>query len=605
MNAATLPISRLIHVDVNLAPAGAEMQNISTMLILGSTPGVIDVVERYRVYNSSTEVLGDFDGTTPEYLASVVWFEQAPKPAQLLIGRWAKTATAARLIGSTLPVSGQTMAQWQAITTGAFFINVNGIPIAVNGLNFTTATNLNGVASSIQTALSAQSGGCTVVWNSAYGRFEVTSGTTGATSTLSLLKSPTAVGNYLFTNQPAANDFITLNGTAVTFVAGTPIGNQVQIGANIAATLTNLLTMLQASTDVQLVKFLYSVVGTTLYTLAAAPGVGGNSLTIAKSGANITVSGATLAGGNGTDISALLGATSAFSGAYVASGVAPETALAAAALFDNNYGQTWYGLSMLGITDDDCITVASFIESTLTKHVYGVTVQDTGSISSVSTSDLGYRLKQMNLKRTVWQYSTQNAYAAVSLLGRILTTDYTGNNTTITLMYKQEPGIVPESINTSQITALEAKNGNVFVAYNNDTAIIEKGVMANGDFVDIILGTDWLALAIQNDIFNAQYTSSTKIPQTDPGNHSITTVIQNRCSSAVDNGLLAPGVWTAQGFGALNTGDYMPSGFYIYAPPIGTQNPTDRAARKSVLFQIAVKLAGALHEINVLINVNR
>ncbi|MFX5801658.1 DUF3383 family protein, partial [Acinetobacter baumannii] len=74
------------------------------------------------------------------------------------------------------------------------------------------------------------------------------------------------------------------------------------------------------------------------------------------------------------------------------------------------------------------------------------------------------------------QYSSSSPYAAASLFGRLLTTDFNANNTTITLMYKQEPGIVPESLTSSQADALQAKNGNVFVEYSNDTAIIQYGV---------------------------------------------------------------------------------------------------------------------------------
>jgi hypothetical protein len=73
----------------------------------------------------------------------------------------------------------------------------------------------------------------------------------------------------------------------------------------------------------------------------------------------------------------------------------------------------------------------------------------------------------------------------------------------------------------------------------------------------------------------------------------------------VFDGLLAPGVWTTGGFGALQSGDFVPKGFYVYAPPISQQNPADRSARKSVTFQVAAKLAGAIHSVNVQINVNR
>ena len=47
-----------------------------------------------------------------------------------------------------------------------------------------------------------------------------------------------ATGTISFLANPAANDTITLGGTVVTFVASAPTGNQVLIGATLAATLT-------------------------------------------------------------------------------------------------------------------------------------------------------------------------------------------------------------------------------------------------------------------------------------------------------------------------------------------------------------------------------
>jgi hypothetical protein len=64
-------------------------------------------------------------------------------------------------------------------------------------------------------------------------------------------------------------------------------------------------------------------------------------------------------------------------------------------------------------------------------------------------------------------------------------------------------------------------------------------------------------------------------------------------------------VWNSAGFGTLNQGDFLAKGFYVYAPAVATQNQSDREARKSVPIQVAAKLAGAVHTIDVQITVNR
>ena len=604
---STLPISRLVNVDVNLEPQAAQIQDISTLLILGAST-VIDPVERYREYSTLTSVASDFGTLAPEYAAAVLWFEQRPQPDSLMIGRWVASAAPGQLKTATLSLTQRTISNWNAVTSGAFFVVIDGKPLAVTGLNFSSSSNLNGIASVLQTSLNLLSAGTTVVWNASFARFEFTSGTTGASSSFSLLKAPTAIGNFTFAAQPAANDKITLNGTDITFVSSAPSGNQVLIGASLAATLTNLVTFINASTDTQILKFKPYLVGTTLYVAATTPGAGGNALTISKTGTNITVSGATLAGATGTDIStSLLAGTAADSGAYTVTGQAAETPLDAVTVFDANFGQMWYATSFASssITNNDHLACAAYIEGTNTKHVYGITTTESGTISSVSTTDVAYLVSQAKYNRTAVQYSSSNSYAVVSYLARILTTNYEANNTVITLMYKQEPGIVPEYLNETQVNVLATKNCNVFVAYNNNTAIIQNGVMASGEYTDTIMGTDWLALSIQNAVYNLLYTSTTKIPQTDPGVNIITTTIEATCYQGVVNGLMAPGIWNAGGFGSLSQGDYLPKGFYVYAPSVNSQSVADRAARKSPPIQVAAKLAGAIHTVDVLVNVNR
>lgn len=607
MTLSTLPISRLVNVAVNLSPNPAQMQNINNLLILGSSD-VIDTTERLRNYLSAAAVGVDFGLSAPEYLAAVLWFQQNPQPATLSIGRWAQTATAAYLKGGVLSAANQAIAAWNLITTPGFQVTMKGVPYAISPASFAAATNLNGIATLIQTALAAAVAGTTCVWNSNFSRFEIDEGgTAGVLNTISFAKASSAVGTYVFAGQPANLDTITIAGTVVTFVTAAPVGSQVQINAvNLAGTLANLLTFLNASVDANLVKFTYMVDNgnTTLGLVAVTAGVGGNALTLAKSGANIAVSGATALGATAQDIATMLAMT-ATGGGYVAPGSAAETAVAAVNTFDNMFGQSFYAISICGAADADHLAVAAWVEAASNKHIYGVTTQESGVLNAQDTTNVAYQLQQLGYTRTMTQYSSSSPYACVSALARILTTNYNANNTVITLMWKQEPGIVPETLNATQVTALEGFNCNVFLSYNNNTAIFEPGKVASGSFLDITTGTDWLALSIQNAVYNLLYTSTTKIPQTDLGNHLLVVTIESVCSQGVLNGLLAPGVWTTGGFGALNQNDFMPKGFYVYAPPVSSQSAADRTARKSVPIQVAAKLAGAIHTVNVIVNVNR
>ncbi len=110
-----------------------------------------------------------------------------------------------------------------------------------------------------------------------------------------------ASGTVTLNTQPAPSDTITLNGTVITFVASSPGATDVVIGADVAATYTALLAMLQASADAQIAKCTYATTATNRVTATyKLLGVAGNSFTLAKSSTHITLSAATLLGATAT-----------------------------------------------------------------------------------------------------------------------------------------------------------------------------------------------------------------------------------------------------------------------------------------------------------------
>lgn len=295
----------------------------------------------------------------------------------------------------------------------------------------------------------------------------------------------------------------------------------------------------------------------------------------------------------------------AVDGPTVVAGFAAETPLVALTALADVSG-AWYSVNFAdaSLTPSQHVANAAFIEASGLSRMYGYTTQDAQELVPGETTSVGYQMKQLGYDRTYGQYSSTNPYAAVSLFGRASTVDFDGANTTITLKFKNEPGIVAENLSATQANALEANDLNVFVAYQNATSIIEQGTMASGAYFDEIHGLAWLQDRIQNDVYNA-LRSNPKIPQTNAGVNQIVGTINAACAQGAVNGLIAPGVWNATGFGNLNEGDTLTTGYYVYAPDIATQSQADREARKCVPIQVAVKLAGAIHSVTINVNVNR
>lgn len=497
--ATGLNVSDVVRVSVTIEALAAQTRNFGAGLIIGSS-SVIDTAERLRLYTGLDGIAQDFGTTSPEYLASALYFGQDPQPSVLYVGRWAQAATAGLIHGAVLSPSQQVLTNFTNVSNGALKLSIDGTARTITGVNLSTALNLNGVANLIQTALSATVPNTTVLWDSVQKRFTVTSGTTGAASSVSYATTPAS----------------------------------------------------------------------------------------------------------GTDLGPLLHLTATDASAPVP-GIAPESLLSAVAALANVSGD-WYAAMVATATppsDADHLSVAGYIEASDRSRLYGITVQNSNVLDPTTALDLPSVLETLGYKRTWTQYSGTNPHAADSFFGRAATVDFTGADTTITMMFKREPGVIAESITESQAATLKAKHCNVFVNYNNATAILQHGVMANGDYFDEIHGTDWLQNEIQTNVYNLLYTSTTKVPQTDAGMDQIKAEIKAACERGVNNGLIAPGLWTGPKIGTLRTGDALPSGYYIFAPPVATQSAADRAARRSVSFQVAIKLAGAVHSVVIAVQANR
>lgn len=595
-----LAINNIVNVVINISPIAAPTRNFGAAMAVGASD-VIDTTQRIRQYANMTGVAQEFSSTDVEYLAAIKHFAQVPTPSIMYIGRWARTATQGRLSGGVLTPAERALGNFTPVTTGAFYVEVDGVPIYVSGLNFSSQTNLNGVASIVDAALP----GATIVWDSVSSRFIIETVSDGVGSTLSYLAAPTAFGNVTMTGIPAPNDTVTINGTVVTFVAAGAVGNQVNIGGSAAATAAALQTFLAGSVDVNIALMSYSLLGAVVYVKSKLTGTAGNAYTLAKSGTNITVSGATLAGGSGVSVASLLKGLTGQASAPVA-GIDPETLVDAIAALINVSGD-WYSANIAeeGVSIAEILAAAQLVEAQQKKRVMGVTIVDTTVLDDTITNDLGSQLSDLELRRTYSQYSSSSAQAISSFFGRAATVNFQASQTVLTMKFKQEPGVGSELLTENQAQTLRDKHVNVFVAYDNETSIIQEGVVANGAFFDEVQGLDWLENDIQTAVYNLLYTSTTKVPQTDEGMNLICTTIEDRLIQSVVNGLVAPGKWNAAGFGQLRQGDMLDKGYYIYAPPIATQSQANREARKSVPIQVAVKLAGAVHFVDVIINVNR
>lgn len=175
-------------INVALIPEGqlAGFDNMNLITVFTSETGVIASAERFRTYRDAASVAADWGSASAvtEYANTV--FGTKPNAinfgGSLIVALHRATAenvaaTAATLVSAQM-VEATVISTLQTITDGSFTIDVDGTPVIVTGLDFTSTTDLDGVATMLDTAIA----GATVAHDNGF--LTVTSGTTGVLSLL-------------------------------------------------------------------------------------------------------------------------------------------------------------------------------------------------------------------------------------------------------------------------------------------------------------------------------------------------------------------------------------------------------------------------------------
>lgn len=193
---------------------------------------------------------------------------------------------------------------------------------------------------------------------------------------------------------------------------------------------------------------------------------------------------------------------------------------------------------------------------------------------------------------------------AAAYASRLMSVDFSGSNTTLTMNLKQLVGI-PADLGINETVFAQCQT--VGVDFYAQVATLSETVSTGGnDYSDNVYNLTWLLGALQVATFNGLAQTPTKIPQTEQGMNTVKGTIIGVLNQAVANGFLAPGAWTATTFGnptslISNIADF---GFYVYSAPVALQLQAQRQKRIAPLIQIAVKYAGAIQQISGIIYIN-
>jgi len=257
-------------------------------------------------------------------------------------------------------------------------------------------------------------------------------------------------------------------------------------------------------------------------------------------------------------------------------------------------------------TDDEILDASNYVQ-TKTKMLF-VTKHN---LEVINPNELFYIImKRTNSNTRTWAYFGEDDEAsrttAAAYASRGLSVNYAGSRTALNMQAKELYGIDPDP-NMTETLSNQAFNvgASYYADFDGIPAIYESG---ENEFFDNVYNYHWLVTALQVAGFNALRQSGTKIPQTEDGVAVIVDAFRNVLKQGVINGVIAPGTWTREvlfGDQELFRTNIETYGYYIYSEPLANQSQADREARKCPFIQIAVKLAGAINNIDVMVYVNK
>lgn len=259
---------------------------------------------------------------------------------------------------------------------------------------------------------------------------------------------------------------------------------------------------------------------------------------------------------------------------------------------------------------------AAFIEPMLDAEALDVAAWASANSVLVYNVFSGTSYLQVATDNPVWQiklagqsefrclYSKSgNRKLAATYMARAHTTNFAGDGSAMT-MHLKSLSVPAETYSQTEIDSAYRVGLDIYTTIKDVPVVLASPA---NEFVDNTYNLVAFVDAVQTDMFNLLARSDTKIPQTRSGVQTLVDQGEKTTRGFVRAGVFAPGTWTSpDSFGDIDVfrRAIEEDGFYWLAGSLEDQPQADRQARKSPVLQAAVKNAGAIHRVDVIINFN-
>jgi hypothetical protein len=579
-----MAISITNYVDITSGIGGASIVTTRSLVARLFTANPLLPPQTFVSFDSSAEVASYFGNQSEEYLRAVFYFSWISKnqtqPQSIQFARFVQSAVAPSII--PLQNNGSLLANWTSISSGSFILTMGGFTFTLSGMDFSGAGSLAAVATIIENAIQAETGGgsmwtaATVTYQSSfdginYGGFFLTGGANGAvTNPIQVVAGgggTNITGTGLLGWLPQSSDIngnflpgaIWSTGSAVESITQT-LNNSDNASNNFGsfAFLTNLNLSLQNIYDAAIwnqsknVIYMYSVPVTpanvTAYTSTISPGIG------AIEGVGLT---------NSPAITTVLLGT--------------LTSSSNIATFTSTSGLS-VGMPISGTDIPNGTVVQSILSSTQ------ITMSNpaTGSVTE-------------NITFTTLQFPEMFPMMIEAA------TDYTATNSVQNYEYQQVAGLTPSVNSDSTKSAYDSLNVNYYgvtqqagqqIAFYQNGNLQGESITTNLIGMNVYVNEIWLKDAATVALMNLLLAVN-RISANNQGRSQILATLQSVINQALNNGVISVGKklnTTQKTFIYDETGDPLAwyqvqnSGYYVDVIITSSGNPAVYTATYTLIY---------------------
>ena len=235
--------------------------------------------------------------------------------------------------------------------------------------------------------------------------------------------------------------------------------------------------------------------------------------------------------------------------------------------------------------------------------IYDVFESPTNLLVDPTNEVWGIKLSGLTNYRMLYS-KAGNRKLAASYMARAHTVNFAAENSALT-MHLKELSVAAEDYTQMEVNNAKTVGLDLYTTIKLTPAILTSGANA---FTDERYNLMALGDALQVDMYNLLKQTGTKIPQTRRGVNQLIDQAEKTTRQFVRAGVAAPGTWSSPDyFGNRETFEQsiINNGFYWLAGSLSAQAQNSREARESPVLQGAVKMAGAVHSVDLIVVVNR